>query len=160
MKIFIFLLATCVSLLGAPSDSPTPNISTNTPIGMPVGPEVYGIFNGRTPCQELSRQLNVPASEACNKVKCRLILYQDPATGAPTVYDWQGKIRWTGKWSIVKGAKDDPNAIIYRLDPQDARGFLSFLKADDNILLFLDRTDKPLVGNVDFSYTLNRATIK
>ena len=165
MKIIIALLATCGLLFGAPpspaaNDPVGPVISTNARIGMPSGPRVFGIFNGRTPCQELSRQLNVSASDECNKMKCRLILYQDPVTHSPTVYDWQGKIRWTGKWSITTGTKADPDAMVYRLEPQDARGFLSFLKVDDNILFFLNQNGEPLVGNLEFSYTLNRSPQK
>ena len=33
---------------------------------------------------------------------------------------------------------------------------VSLLLADDNHLLFLDATGRPLVGNTDFSYTLDR----
>jgi hypothetical protein len=33
------------------------------------------------------------------------------------------------------------------------------MKADDNVILFLDGERNLLVGNGDFSYTLNRAKI-
>ena len=62
----------------------------------------------------------------------------------------------TGKWTIIRGIKGDPNAVVYQLEPDDPQSFLSFLKADENILLFLDKEQNPLVGNSHFSYTLNR----
>ena len=66
----------------------------------------------------------------------------------------------TGKWSIVKGTKGDPDAEVYQLDTDDQNGFLSFLKVDDNILFFLDKDRELLVGNEHFSYTLNRGSMK
>jgi hypothetical protein len=58
---------------------------------------------------------------------------------------------------IVQGAKGDPDAVVIQLDPDDPNGFLSFLKADENILFFLDKNRDLLVGNDRFSYTLNRS---
>src|SRR6185295_14287678 len=65
---------------------------------VPRGPEIFGVFRGRTPCQELSELLKAPASEECNKIKCRLILYQDPKTKEPTTFKWVGKLERSGKW--------------------------------------------------------------
>jgi hypothetical protein len=53
-------------------------------------------------------------------------------------------------------AEADPNATVYQLEPNVAGGFLSFAKVDENILLVIDREGNPLVGNANFSYTLNR----
>ena len=104
--------------------------------------------------------LNVPKSDDCTKIKWQLILYQDPVTHAPTTYALGG-LAWrnppkTGKWAIVKGTKEDPDAVVYQLDPDNANGFLSFLKGDENILFFLGHNRELLVGNERFSYTLNR----
>lgn len=122
----------------------------------PVGPEIFGVFRGRTPCRELSAHLNVPAADACNKVKCRLILYQDPQTRQPTTYVWVGKTRLTNTWSVQLGTKTDPRAVIYKLNIPDPAASLSLQAVDPNILLVLSRDGTPLVGNKDFSYTLNR----
>jgi len=128
------------------------------------GPNVHGYYEGRSPCQEISRLLNVPKRDECIKIKWQLILYRDPATHDPTTFALGGLV-WrnppkTGKWSIVKGTKGDPDAEVYQLDTDDQNGFLSFLKVDDNILFFLDKNRELLVGNEHFSYTLNRATMK
>jgi hypothetical protein len=133
------------------------------------GPNVHGYYEGRSPCQEISQLLGVPKRDECIKIKWQLILYRDPVTHAPTTFAVGGivvgGVAWrnppkTGKWSIVKGTKEDPDAEVYQLDTDDQTGFLSFLKADDNILFFLGKNRELLVGNESFSYTLNRAAMK
>lgn len=126
------------------------------------GPQVFGYFEGRSPCQEIAKMLEVSGRDACIKIKWQLILFQDPETQAPTTYALGG-FAWrnppkTGKWAIVKGSKEDADAVVIQLDPDDTKGFLSFLKADDNILFFLDKNREILVGNERFSFTLNRAS--
>jgi hypothetical protein len=165
MKRIGLLLLTCCSLLATPQSSPVINfpvqsVVKNTEPDMPMGPHVLGVFDGRTPCQELARQMKVVTIPECNKIKWRLTLFQDPATHAPTSYSLEGfvyrKPPRTGKWAILKGTKTDPNAIVYQLDPDNSGGFQSFLKVDDSILFFLDGDRNLLVGNLHFSYTLNR----
>ncbi len=166
MKGIGLVLMTCCSLFATPPAtpviaSPMQSVATNAKPDLPTGPHVLGVFDGRTPCQELARQLKVVTIPECIKIKWRLILFQDPATHAPTSYSLEGfvyrKPPRTGKWTILKGTKTDPNAIVYQLDPDTPQGFQSFLKADDNILFFLDQDRNLLVGNIYFSYTLNRA---
>jgi hypothetical protein len=128
------------------------------------GPNVHGYYEGRSPCREISQLLGVPKRDECIKIKWQLILFRDPVTHAPTTFALGG-LAWrnppkTGKWSIIKGSKEDPDAVVYQFDSDDQNGFLSFLKADDNILLFLDKNRELLVGDERFSYTLNRATMK
>jgi len=161
----MLLLTLTGALWAAPASNPELTSASEIAAGktaaeVPVGPEIFGVFRGRTPCQELSAQLNAAASQVCNKVKCRLILYQDPATKAPTTYRWAGKTNWTGSWSIIKGTQTDPKATVYQLHPPDPHAFLSFLKVDDNILFLLNKDGTPLVGNIEFSYTLNRVVRK
>ena len=161
MKSFFILLLFAITLPAAEElTSPSEIYAAKTAAETPTGPEIFGVFRGRTPCQDLSAQLNATASDACNKVKCRLFLYQDPVTKAPTTYEWIGKTKWKGNWTITKGSKTDPEAIIYKLTPPDPKAFLSLLKADDNILYLIDSEGKPLVGNIHFSYTLNRTNKK
>ena len=124
------------------------------------GPQIHGYFEGRSPCQEVAKLLNVPKGDDCIKIKWQLILYQDPQTHAPTTYALAG-LAWrnppkTGKWAISKGTREDPNAVVVQLDPDKSERFLSFQKADENILLFLGNDRELLVGNENFSYTLNR----
>ena len=52
--------------------------------------------------------------------------------------------------------KTNPAAVVYQLDPANSEASLFFLKADDNILFFLDQEKNFMPGNDDFSYTLNK----
>ncbi len=118
------------------------------------------IFAGRTPCGELARQYKLPAGDECHKLKWKLTLFRDPTTKLPTAYKLQRTLHRTnaieGKWAIVVGTKTDPNAVIYRLDPERSDDALSFLVGDENVLFFLNKEDRLFAGNADFSYTLNR----
>jgi hypothetical protein len=121
---------------------------------------IVGVFDGRTPCQELAGQLNEKTIPECIKIKWRLILYKDSVTGNPDTYALLGFVYKKdspriGKWHITKGTKANPEAIVYQLD-QPGRESLFLQKGDDNILFFLDQEKKLLIGNRDFSYTLNR----
>ena len=134
--------------------------STNSQADIPTGPNVFGVFWGRTPCHGIAREMNLTVSDECIKRKWKVVFYQDPVTHAPTTYSLFGSgyraVPRTGKWAMVKGSGTDPAATVYQLD----KDFLSFLKLDDNVLLFLGQDGKPLVGNIYFSYALNRATKK
>ena len=59
----------------------------------------------------------------------------------------------TGRFKKV--LMQTPQAIVYELK-EEGRPTLFFQQGDDNILFFLDKDRKLLVGNRDFSYTLNR----
>jgi len=120
------------------------------------GPGVFGIFEGRTPCEGIARELKLPAHGP--KAKWLITLYQNAETGLPTTYKAEGtlfreKVR-TGNWSIIRGARKE--SIIYQLGTAETQPPLLLLKGDDNVIFFLSQERIPLVGNADFSYTLNR----
>lgn len=119
---------------------------------------VYGVFVGRTPCQEFIKELDMGVKETCAKRKMGLILYYDSVTHEPTVYETRGMGKWTGKgkWHIAHGTPTDPNAIVFKLD-LDPNTFLFLLKGDDNVLFILDKNKNFLIGNTHHSYTFNRA---
>lgn len=118
-----------------------------------------GVYEGRTPCHELVRDLGVSAPDDCSKLKWRLTLLQDAATGAATTYTLEGTLYrshpLTGTWTIVTDART--KRIVYRLSMERPATSLSFIKADDNILFFLDSAGAYRVGNDAFSYTMNRS---
>lgn len=156
MKLHAIFLA-CASLIAvAHSDSATTNYWKN----LPKGPQVYAYYEGRSPCQEISKLLGIEKSADCHKVKWTMILYCDPKTKAPTTYALGG-LAWrnppkTGKWSLSKGTMENPNAEVILLDPKGTTHFLAFQKPDPNILLFLDHNRRLLIGNEHHSYTLSR----
>jgi len=115
-------------------------------------------FEGRTPCQELSKMMELNKGPECNKMKWYVLLYTDPKTGHPTYYlkggrGYKKETMYKGNWEIIK---DKAGRLIYKLDPEKQNAAVYLLKGDDNILFFTDREGNLLVGNEDFSYTLNR----
>jgi hypothetical protein len=169
MKPLFLLVLMCNAIWAAPALAEAKNAVTQTaPTNfwkrIKSGPDIHGYFEGRSPCQEIIRLLNGQAREACIKIKWQLLLYRDPVTHAPTRFALGGFL-WrnppkTGNWAIVKGTREDPQAIVYQLELDEPHGRLSFMKADDNILFFLGKDRELLVGNERFSYTLNRAVLE
>lgn len=120
-------------------------------------PAVLGVFEGRTPCGAVAIEFTGFPAQNCEKIKWRLILNQEPTSGRPTTYRYDGtRTRREGTWDIVRGTATDPDAVVYRLKYDDSAGSVEFLKVDDNILLLLDRNRKLLVGDASWSYTLSR----
>lgn len=136
-----------------------PEASTRPPIPpRPPGSSVLGVFEGRLPCHEIvSEFTKIAPYPGCAKIKWRLTLYQDQTTGTPSTYLYHGTrtIR-EGTWTMVRGTRSDPDAVVYRLQLDNSQQPVSFLKADENHLYLLDRALNFLVGDALFSYTLSR----
>ena len=159
-----FFLSLCFFLSGAYAQrTVSPNLPSKSFSTMPLasGPSVYGVFEGKSPCQSIARQLNIEVGPECTKLKWGLTLYHDSITHKPTHYKLAGtffrKQDREGKWHIVHGTRTDPGAIIFQLDLGESNGFLFLLKGDDNVLFILDKNKDFLVGDAQFAYTLNRA---
>jgi hypothetical protein len=138
-----------------------------SPQNIHASSDTVGIFQGRTPCNAPLRAINNIPPAGCQVVKCQLILLQDIKTHSPstfilkTIYVGNGDdniYSVTGKWKLMQGALSDPASIIYQLEtgPGKSNASLLLLKADDNILFFLDKDTHYLVGDQYSSYTLNR----
>ena len=140
------------------ADSGPSESRTVSPVA--TGPSVFGIFEGRTPCQGIARELTIPVSAGCAKVKWRVTLYQDPESRTPAAYKLETSLHRSGaregRWTIERGAAADPNAVVYRLEPVGKEAALFLLRGDDHVLFFTDQKRRPLTANADFSYTLNR----
>ena len=131
---------------------------TSHPI--PKGLSVFGVFEGRPPCQEIARQVDSPATAECTKVKWRLTFYQDSITKQPSNYQLLGRfLPAEGKWKIIRGIKSNPDAEVYQLELAKTGTYFYFLKGDENVLFVLDENKEFRVGNEDFSYTLNRVEL-
>ena len=111
-------------------------------------------FEGRTPCK-------VPGVIApgmlCYKLKWYVVLYANTQTNRPGSYKvlgtaWRKEGGRTGNWKIIAEQK---GRTIYQLNDDKGNGFLYLLKLDEHILVFTDAQGKLLVGDEDFSYTLN-----
>jgi hypothetical protein len=125
-----------------------------------TGPTVFGIFDGRTPCQGIASELSVPVRPGCWKAKWRLTLFQDPNTLQPTRYRLEGTLYGSrpreGSWRIVRGVPALPDAEVYELASADGESPALLLKGDDRVLFFLDRNRRPMTGNARHAYTLDR----
>lgn len=75
----------------------------------------------------------------------------------PTTYQLKGTFyRERAGGGRGGGSQGHENRPDRELAPDKPQGSLLLLKEDDNILLFLDGERNLMVGNGDFSYTLNR----
>jgi len=139
------------------TNRPAKNTAT---VPIPTGATVLGVFDGRSPCQDIARELNVETIPECIKIKWRLTLFQDSITQAPTEYKLEGFVYRNpprkGKWRIVQGTKANPKAVVIQLDPDSPTKNIFLLKADQHVLFFLDKERRLMVGNENFSYTLYR----
>ncbi len=110
-------------------------------------------FQGRTPCLEFA---SIQRGTTCYKLKWWIVLYADVKSNKPTTYYLNGTAVLnkgkTGTWTMITG-KD--GRIIYQLN-SDNNDVLYLLKLDENILVFTDKQGKLLVGDENFSFTLNR----
>lgn len=110
-------------------------------------------FEGRTPCGVPG----VPKSSECYKLKWYLVLYKNSNSGSLTYrllgtgFRTEGGRRGDFKITKAKGG-----GIIYELLDQNGNPFIHLLKLDEGVLIFTDEKGNLLVGDHDFSYTLNR----
>ena len=151
-KILLLILATaCIAPLRL-------DATTNA---VPDGSRFFARFVGRSPCREIANQIGASVPDECHKLKWDITLFQDEKTGTPTTYRIDATLYRrsprVGKWKIVSGTAHQPNAIIYELEAASGHGSIRLFKADDNILFFVGQDGRLMVGNSDFSYTLNRA---
>jgi hypothetical protein len=145
---------------GPVTETSTPSTGSTSQAAVPpvpTGSSTYGVFDGRTPCAAHVLEMMGFTAQTCDKIKWRLTFNQDPGTGAPTTFKFQGtRTSGDGTWTISRGAKANPAATVYRLTPRGSQQVVSFLKADDNHLLMLDHDMNLLVGDHYISYTLTR----
>ena len=111
-------------------------------------------FEGRTPCGVP----NLNKGSECYKLKWYLVLYGHPGTNEPTTYRVLGTGFRTegGRRSTWKIINNNDGRIVYQLNDENGKPFLHLLKLDEGILIFTDTKGNLLVGDHDFSYTLNR----
>jgi len=129
------------------------------------GTSLQSTYEGRTPCQNFAAEHHMNVSPQCFKLKWRLILNRDPITHEPTTYTIRKVVDniprdVSGKWTIIKGVKENQGVIIYQIDPENPETAISFLVGDENVLFFLDKRNRLYTGNSDFSFTLNKKIVE
>lgn len=126
--------------------------------GQPASPFAFTdsvVFVGRTPCGIPGLARNYTT---CYKLKWKLTLYADGKSRLSGRYKvlgtaWRQQGSKTGTWQQMGTTNGN---TVYRLNDENGKLFLSLLQPDENILLFTDAQGRLLVGDEDFSYTLNK----
>ena len=119
-------------------------------------------FVGSSPSGEAIRPLlQIPADAESDLIEWKLTLH--PATyelhckygqvvqGRPGLGKQIKTLERKGSWTITKGTKSHPKAVVFELD-----GAVSLFQVDSNILHILNPDRSLMVGNGGWSYTLNR----
>jgi hypothetical protein len=128
-------------------DPPYPQINAS-------GDPILAVFEGRIPC----------AADNCELRKVGLVLYADSAMKAPSTY-WLGivgvgagndRIVFQGAWTIRKGVAEFPGAVVYELDASAPYDLRRHWRVSEDVLLPLDASMRPLVGNSAWGYMLSR----
>ena len=139
------------------------------------------MFTGTTPCSNVNRPIHKITPEAdcpmeeckCVMVEWKLILFQNPVSSQPTHYELSAVNRFIvkesnmysqpgtisereGKWTIIRGTKSNPEAVVYRLNPDSPGISLDFIKLSDKLIHVLDHNGRLMIGNEFWSYTLTR----
>lgn len=166
MKKIVLMLLSCFGFLltfsakgqtAAADNKVSESITFSQP---PKGLGIYGIFEGRTPCFEINRQLGANLPADCDHLKWQVIFYRDTVTREPTNFvlttEMFDRKPLKGKWNITKGIKNNPTAIVYALETGIPGKPLYLLKGDENVLFILDANRELLTGDLNWSYTLNR----
>lgn len=112
------------------------------------------VFEGRTPCGIPGV---IPPGGVCYKLKWLIILYANEEN-KPGKYlmkgtPWREEGGRKGTWKIATGRD---GRIIYQLEDEKENPFIRLLKLDEDVVIFIDEKGYLLVGDLDFSYTLNR----
>ena len=162
----LLLIAVCLIMLQnvAAQSAPPANVPSKTTTRQPIaeGPNVWGVFHGRVPCQPIAPVIHISVEPNCTKLKWGFTFYQDPQTKNPTTYEWSGSLfrnqPRTGKWALVRGTLDDPDATVIQLDPDQPEKSVYLLKGDENVLFILDSSKNLMVGGDYLSYTFNRVS--
>lgn len=165
MKTLLLIAAVLMTLSNASAQSVSPaNIPSKTTSRQPVaeGAHVWGVFHGRVSCQPMAPVMHMTMEANCEKLKWSFTFFQDPQNKKPTTYEWGGSLfrnqPRTGRWALVRGTADDPDATVIQLDPDQPEKSIFLLKGDENVLFVLDGSKKLMVGGDYLSYTFNRVT--
>lgn len=110
------------------------------------------VFEGRTPCQEISKEYDFKAPSDCFKLKWLLTLTKDTASSSSGTFTLNRTLERAnivkGKWTL------DANSKL-TLTPEKGIPVV-LIVADENILFFTDKNGALFPGNEHFSYALNK----
>jgi hypothetical protein len=128
-----------------------PEVEPRPIVTAPMGSRLYGVFEGKTPCDD------------CERIKFALTLFVDETSGRSTtyvlerIYVGKGNDRTVteGDWGRFTGIPLDADARYYALAGTE-EDVGRYLAVGENLLLLLDSNYEPRVGNASHSFTLSR----
>lgn len=110
------------------------------------------IFEGRTPCRGIEELMIGKTRPECYKKKWLVYLYKSNLTATSGTYKIGSTESRNGIWKLKK---NEAGKTIYSLDLNNGNA-LDLLQADKNIVYIMDGKGGLMVGDHDFSYSLNR----
>jgi hypothetical protein len=111
------------------------------------------VFEGRTPCKGVEEMMTGVSRQDCYKKKWLVYLYKNSPSATSGSYKIGSNGAYTGKWHL----KDGSDKSIFQLQLNNGRS-LSLLQVDNNIVYLMDTKGELMVGDHDFSYSLNKRT--
>ncbi|HEY1054739.1 MAG TPA: hypothetical protein VGE24_06370 [Emticicia sp.] len=130
-------------------------------------------YVGTSPCGNILKPfLGVANEPDCEFTKWTMTLYPQKANapaavklvyrygvGKPNTSGFMDEKRaeFEGHWTIEKGMKAKPDAIVYQVTLHTIDKNLLFVKLSDNSIHLLDSQRRLMVGNSGHSYTFNKA---
>jgi hypothetical protein len=124
-----------------------------------AGANVFGMFEGRTPCAGAAL-LGVESPAGCVNIPWRVTLFRNPGTRKLTNYRLEGALfpkgAREGAVTALPGTPFDATAEVYRLETTETNQAVYLMRGDDNVLFLLDSGGKLLLGDRDNGYALNR----
>ena len=111
------------------------------------------LFEGRTPCKGIEEMMLGKTRPECYKKKWLVYLYKNaPTSGTYRIGSTAGAYK--GKWKLKE---DAAGKTVYTLELNNGRT-LNLLHVDNNIVYLMNPKGELMVGDHDFSYSLNRRT--
>jgi hypothetical protein len=110
------------------------------------------VLDGRTPCTGMEELMENNTRQECYKKKWRITLYKTGTDTRGGTYKIGTVNARTGKWFTKTHESGRP---VYSLDLNNGNT-LDLYCADENIVYLMDAKKGLMVGDHDFSYSLNR----
>jgi copper homeostasis protein (lipoprotein) len=103
----------------------------------------------------------------CSGLKTELTLNRNARTSALETYKlretYLGKPAAprtsTGKWTILRGTPDNPDATVYQLNPDKPQEVTNFLVVNDNQIRQLDRDLHEIKSTLNFTLTIRGSSV-
>jgi hypothetical protein len=110
------------------------------------------VFVGRTPCRGIEELMYGKTRPECYKKKWKISMYKNKPGANSGTYKIGASQPTEGQWKIKN---DKAGNIIYSLDLNNGHT-IDLLQTDENIVYIMDPKGGLMVGDHDFSYSLNR----